>query len=99
MESGRQVTSLVASSRPDRVIAAKSERIGSLAHGGDAKSDVLFDGNAQLLGPFADIVSVNAASEGFIFQLAFHGVGLDLENALAGLDQRAGGEKSGQFVA
>ena len=57
------------------------------------------DRNGQLLGAFAHIVAIHAASEGFVFELAFYGIGLDLEDAFPGFDEGAGGEETGKFVA
>src|SRR5437868_3808962 len=79
--------------------AAQSQVVCNDAHCGDAKRDVLFQRNAQFFSTFAHIVAIYAARERFILQLAFYGVGLDLKDALARLDQRAGGEKSSQLIA
>src|SRR5207253_6638710 len=67
----------------------EAEGRGDGAHGGDAGSDVVFDGNAELLGAARKVVAADATGEGFVLHLALHGIGFDFEDSLAGLDQRA----------
>src|SRR4029077_3358428 len=46
-----------------------------------------------------EVFAADSAGEGFVLHLALHRIRLDLEDGLSGLDQRAGGEKAGHFVA
>jgi hypothetical protein len=70
-----------------------------VAEGGDAEADVLFEGDAQLFGAFADVVAVDAFGEGFVFETAFDGIHFQIEDAFRGANVGAGGEKAGKFVA
>src|SRR5262250_92724 len=86
-------------SRAESGFGFEAEGGGDRTHGGDAGGDVVFEGDAELLSASREIFAADAAGEGFIFHLALHGIGLDFEDGLAGLDERAGGEEAGHFVA
>ncbi len=79
-------------------VAAEAEGVGLHAHGGDAKADVFFERDAELLRAFADVLAADAFGEGFIFQAALHGVHLEIEDALRRADVSARGEKAGELV-
>src|SRR5258708_26728333 len=79
--------------------AAEAEGVGVLAHRGDAEGNVLFQGDAELFGAFADVVAADAFGKGLVFQAAFHGIHFQIEDAFRGADIGAGGEEAGQFVA
>jgi len=76
----------------------EAEGGGDGAEGGDAGSDVVFERDAEFLSASDEIVAADAACKGLVFHLALHGVRLDFEDGLAGLDQGTGGEKAGHFV-
>jgi len=80
-------------------VAAEAEGVGLHAHGGDAKADVLFERDAELLRAFADVLAADAFGEGFVFQAALHGVHLEIEDALRRADVSARGEEAGELVA
>jgi len=80
-------------------VAAETEGVGLLAHGGDAKADVLFERDAELFRAFADVLAADAFGEGFVFQAALHGVHFEIEDALRGANVRTRSEKAGELVA
>src|SRR5208282_3568350 len=80
-------------------VAAETERVGFLAHRGNAKTDVLFEGNAEFFRAFADVFAAHSFCEGFVFEPALHGVHFEIENALGRADVRTCREKSGELVA
>jgi hypothetical protein len=43
---------------------------------------VLFEGDAELFGSFADVFAAYAFGEGFVFQAAFDGIHFQIEDAL-----------------
>jgi hypothetical protein len=47
--------------------AAKAQDVRVFAQRGDAESNVLFEGDAEFFGAFADIVARDSAGEGFVF--------------------------------
>src|SRR5271157_1407777 len=63
-------------------VAAEAERVGLLAHGVDAKADVLFERNAQLFRAFADVIAADAFGESFVLEAALHGVDFKIKDAL-----------------
>jgi hypothetical protein len=70
-----------------------------VAEGGDAEGDVVFEGDAQFFGAFADVFAAYAFGEGFVFEAALHGIHFQIEDALRGAHVGAGGEEAGEFVA
>ena len=70
-----------------------------LAKGRDAKGDVFFERNTEFLGATANVVAIDAAREGFVFETAFYGIDLEVEDAFGRADVSAGGKKAGEFVA
>src|SRR6266446_1297389 len=79
--------------------AAEAEGVGVFAKGGDAEGDVLFEGDAQLVGAFADVFAAYAFGEGLVFHAALHRIHFQIEDAFGGANVGTGGEKAGQFVA
>src|SRR6266849_11024425 len=64
--------------------AAEAEGVGVFAEGGDAEGDVLFEGDAQLFGAFADVFAADAFGEGLVFHAAFDGIHFQIEDAFRG---------------
>ena len=80
-------------------VASEAEGVGVFAHCGDAEGDVFFQGNAKLSGAVADIVAIDTAGEGFVFQTLFDGIDFQIKNTLGRADIRARGKKSGKLIA
>ena len=59
-------------------------------HRFNAECDVLIKRNSQFLGSVDNVIPTDISREGFIFELALHGSGIDLIDAPARLDIRAG---------
>src|SRR4029077_5955844 len=67
--------------------------------GFDAKGDVVVEWNAEFLGAVVDVVTTDAAGEGFVLKLLFHRSGFDFVNAFRRLDEGTRGKETGQFIA
>ena len=61
--------------------------------------DVLVERQADLLGAVVDVLAVDAAGEGLLFQPLLHRGEVDVGERLAGLDQGHGGDEAGELVA
>src|SRR5262249_48482798 len=77
----------------------KAQPVGGAAEGFDTEGDVLLERHTQLLSPLEHVLAMDAASKGLVLQFAFDGVGIDLKDALAGLDQGARHQEASQLVA
>src|SRR5262249_39681018 len=79
--------------------AAQAQGVGVLAEGGNAKGDMFLETNAQFFGASADVVAADPFSKGFIFQAAFDGINLEIEDAFRRAYIGARSQKAGQLVA
>ena len=65
------------------------------AKGVDAEGNMVFKGNAEFFGALVHVVAIDAASESFVFEFFLHTGSFHFVDAFAGLDESAGGQKSG----
>src|SRR5262249_20532169 len=72
---------------------------GDGGQGIDDERDVRIQIRPELDGAPVDVVAIDRAREGFIFQLLLHGRGLHARDDLAGTHERAGVDEAGQLVA
>ena len=79
--------------------ASEAEDGGALLHGGEAEGDVGVEIDAEFGCALEDIFAGDAAGEGLVLEFFAHAGGFDIGDLAAGLDQGAGGEKAGEFVA
>jgi len=77
----------------------EAESCGAGAHGGDAVGDVVVEGISSSAAPLIMSSRLDATRESFVLHLFPHAGGVDIVDRLCGLDQRAGGEESGELVA
>src|SRR4029077_20505426 len=77
----------------------ETEFVGDGLQSLDAESNVLVQINTQSRRALNNVVAVHLAGEGLIFHPFSHRLGVDLGERLTRLDQRNGGDKSGEFVA
>ena len=80
-------------------MTCETEFGGARLHCPDAELDVLFERDAELLRAFEDVLTADAAGEGFILHLLFDGGDVNFGDAARGFDVGDGGDKAGQFVA
>lgn len=79
--------------------AIQAELGRDAAKGVDAKGDMILKRDTEFFGAFVHVIAIDAASEGLVLQFFLYAGGFHFVNAFAGLDEGAGGQESGQFVA
>src|ERR1039457_48011 len=79
--------------------ARQPQLLGNRLHGFDAERNILFEVHAEIGGSSDDVFPMYAAGKGFVLHFFPDRLGLDFGERFSRLDQRAGGEKSGEFIA
>jgi hypothetical protein len=72
---------------------------GNRFHGFDAESDVRFEIHAEVGRAFDDVFAVDAAGEGFVLHFLAHALGFDFGERFSRLDESAGSDEAGEFIA
>jgi len=84
---------------PRLAAAVEAKGRGHGAERFDAKGDVLVERDAQFLRAFVNIFAADTAGERFVLQFFLHRSGFHFMDAFRRLDERAGGQETGELVA